>query len=180
MLKQCQTIQNSSERLACYDKMLPPIKDEAKAETLPDVGKWQTSTETSPVDDSKNIYLSLSAEQTISTGLDHGVTPQIWITCREKKTNLYIDWSTFLGTEETEVLYRLGKNKAKVANWDMSTDNKAVFYRGNVVSFIKTLMQTNTMFVRVVPYGESPVSTSFTITGLKDAIKPLQQACGWK
>ncbi|EHJ7968006.1 type VI secretion protein, partial [Escherichia coli] len=30
------------------------------------------------------------------------------------------------------------------------------------------------------PYNESPVSATFDLSGLSDALKPLQKACGWK
>ncbi|MEL8222763.1 type VI secretion protein, partial [Escherichia coli] len=30
------------------------------------------------------------------------------------------------------------------------------------------------------PYNESPVSATFNLSGLSNALKPLQDACNWK
>lgn len=128
-LLKCQLETKSDARLACYDEVLPPsaaVNDEATAGT----GKWQVNSKTSPVDDTKNVYLSLSANESIRSQFGESITPDLYITCREKKTELYINWNVFIGTDETQMLYRLDKQKAKTQIWDISSDNKAVFIVG--------------------------------------------------
>ncbi|MUA19399.1 hypothetical protein GNE63_15320 [Klebsiella pneumoniae] len=46
--------------------------------------------------------------------------------------------------------------------------------------FAPSLAKSEKMFARITPYNESPVSVTFELTGLNNALKPLQQACGWK
>ncbi|NCF07994.1 type VI secretion protein [Kosakonia sp. MH5] len=178
-LLKCQLETKSDVRLACYDAVLPPsaaVNDETTAGT----GKWQVSSKTSPVDDTKNVYLILAANESIRSQFGESITPNLFITCREKKTELYLNWDVFIGTDEASMLYRLDKQKAKTQTWDISSDNKAVFYRGNVVEFVKTLAKANGMYTQITPYGESPVSVSFDLSGLSEALKPLQKACSWK
>lgn len=33
------------------------------------------------------------------------------------------------------------------------------------------------MFTQITPYNESPVSATFDVAGLSEALKPLQKAC---
>jgi type VI secretion system protein VasI len=99
---------------------------------------------------------------------------------REKKTEVFINWDVYLGLEETSMLYRFDKQKAVERSWSISTDTKAVFYSGRDIDFVKAMTKADKMFARITPYNESPVSVTFDLAGLNSALKPLQQACGWK
>lgn len=178
-LLKCQSEAKSDARLACYDLILPP-KAAEKSMPVVGVGKWQISTKTSPVDDSENVFLMLSANDSFRSNFGESITPDLYITCREKKTELFINWDTYLGLNETQMLSRLDKQKAKTKVWDISSDTKAVFYRGNVIEFVKSLSQTNVMFTQITPYNGSPVNATFDLAGLAEVLKPLQKACGWK
>lgn len=178
-LLKCQSEASNETRLACYDKALPPtVAEESKPAV--GVGKWQVSTKTSPIDDSENVYVILSANDSFRSQFGELITPSLYITCREKKTELFLNWDTYLGLNETQMLSRLDKQKAKTKMWDISSDTKSVFYRGNVIEFIKALSKSNSMFTQITPYNESPVSVTFEVAGLSEALKPLQKACGWK
>lgn len=179
----CTSEINGTKRLACYDKLFPTMpadKVESTTEAVVNPGKWQTKITTSPVDDSKNVILFLPSNDSIRTPFGESVTPMLFVTCREKKTEVFITWDVYLGLEETSMLYRLDKQKAVERTWSISTDTKAVFYSGKNIDFIKTLSKAEKMFARITPYNESSVSVTFDLTGLSDAVKPLQKACGWK
>lgn len=167
-LLKCQSEAKNDARLACYDNVLPPKGIEG-IKPAASVGKWQVSTRTSPVDDSENVFVSLSANESFGSRFGESVTPGLYITCREKKTELYINWDTYLGLNETQMLYRLDKQKAKSKTWDISSDTKAVFYRGNVIEFINALAKANGMYAQITPYNESPVNVTFDLTGLSEA-----------
>ncbi|HDK6380009.1 type VI secretion system-associated protein TagO [Klebsiella michiganensis] len=181
---ECRSEINGTKRLACYDKLFPQdTKEEvapAAVEPAPNPGKWLTHITTSPVDDSKNVVLMLPSNDSIKTPYGETVTPTIFVACREKKTEVFINWDVYLGLDETSMLYRLDKQKAVERSWSISTDTKAVFYSGRDIDFVKALMKADKMFARITPYNESPVSVTFDLAGLNSALKPLQQACGWK
>ncbi|WP_447782951.1 type VI secretion system-associated protein TagO [Enterobacter asburiae] len=182
-LSACQNEVNGTKRLACYDRLLPQStseNNESVETAAANPGKWQTSITTSPVDDSKNVILSLSSNDTITTPFGESVIPSIYVACREKQTDVFINWDVYLGLEQTSMLYRLDKQKAVEKQWSISTDTKAVFYRGNDIEFVKALAKAEKLFTRITPYNEAPVTATFDLAGLSEAMKPLQKACGWK
>ena len=103
----------------------------------------------------------------------------MFIRCSENKTSLYVNWDMYLGLDSLNVLTRLGKTKATNKEWLISTDSKASFYNGNVIMYIKELMNHNSMLLQITPHGESPVSAEFDIRGLSVAIKAVRESCKW-
>lgn len=178
-LLKCQAEAKSDTRLACYDKLLPPNAGDVSKPAV-DVGKWQVTTEISPVDDSENVYVGLFANNSIRSQFGETITPGLYIACREKKTALFINWGAYLGLNETTMLSRLDKQKAITKKWNISSDAKSVLYRGDVIEFVKALTKANVMFTQITPFNENPVSATFEVSGLSEALKPLQKACGWK
>ena len=85
----------------------------------------------------------------------------------------------FLGSNRIKVLSRLDKQKATKRNWDISTDNKAIFAPGGYIKYIKNIMKHDKLLVQMTPYGANTVTTTFDIRGLKEAIKPFRDACRW-
>ncbi len=140
-------------------------------------GKWDTSIATSEIDDSQKVILTLAAENTIRSSY-RTERPTLYLRCAENKTEAYINWGVFLGSDNTKVLLRYDKEKAKTRRWGLSTDHKATFVRGNI-PFIKKLLKHKKLLVQVTPYSDSPVTTTFDLRGLKEAIKPLRKACHW-
>ncbi|HET9636712.1 MAG TPA: type VI secretion system-associated protein TagO [Gemmatimonadaceae bacterium] len=140
------------------------------------VSTWEVSQSTNPIDDSPVVTMRLEA---VSGHSRFGDSPTLILRCSRKKTDAYIVWNDFLGTDETTVTTRVGKGQALAQSWTLSTDNKATFYPSNVVSFVKSLLQVDTLVARTTPYSESPVTAIFVVTGLKEKIEPLQKACNW-
>ncbi|WP_392562486.1 type VI secretion system-associated protein TagO [Orbus sturtevantii] len=181
----CKNIKEKESRLTCYD-VLFETKAEVKV-TSNDTGKWKIQEDASPIDDSKTVVLMLNADAPIQVRYDH-TTPYLVIRCKENKTVLYVGFGTFLGSDRITPITRVDTEKA-VSNitWSISTDHEAMFYDGawggpgvkKTTDFIKELSDKNKYFIQVTPYSESPVNTTFTLTGLDEAIKPLRAACGW-
>lgn len=182
---QCKDESSDGKRLDCYDRFFSPTFAGAQVKkrddnSVRDVGNWQTDIKTSPIDDSKNVIISLNGNESFRTPFGETTTPTLFIACREKKTELFIDWDVYLGLDETTMLYRLDKQKAVNKSWSISTDTKAVFYRGKTIDFIKNLSSGQMLFAQITPYNENPVSTTFNLKGLSEALKPLQESCGWR
>lgn len=77
------------------------------------------------------------------------------------------------------MLSRIDKQKAKTEIWNISNDNKSVFYRGNVLEFIKSLRQANVLLAQITPFNENTINVTFDLAGLPEVLKPLQKECGW-
>lgn len=175
----CKSEINGTKRLECYDRLFPQSRQENSTATS-GIGKWEISNSTSKVDDSQNVILMLQGNETIRTTFSGMVTPTLFIACREKKTEVFVNWDIYLGLEQTRMLYRIDKQKAVNSSWNISSDTKAVFYSGRDIDFINALKGAEKLYVRITPYNESPVETTFDLAGLSEAVKPLQKACGWK
>ena len=175
----CAAKKASAERLICYDNIAKTLGvDKPQTVVTAGKGKWIVRTDKSPINDTTNVYLSLSSEQSVHSGYDT-VTPTLFIRCAGGKTNAYITWDLYLGLESTSMLTRLDKAPAVTKTWSISTDNKAVFVSGSDVAFAKQLMAHQTLLAQITPYSQSPVMATFDIGGLSEAIKPLREACKW-
>lgn len=142
-------------------------------------GAWRVSTETSPIDDSTNVHLALDSTNSITGRFGSNAQPRLYIRCKEKTTEVFVVWDVYLGIDETDILHRLDDRPARTLEWSISTDYKAAFYPGNDISFARELQKHDKLLLRVTPYGESPVTATFELAGLENAIESLKQACRW-
>lgn len=139
--------------------------------------EWRVSESTNPLDDSPMVTLSLDASGPSPSGFRS--TPTLIVRCRSKETDLYVNWDAYVGLDESTVTTRIGRAPATKKAWSISTDNKATFYPGSPVTFIKELLAADTLIAATTPYNESPVTAVFRLTGLAEKIQPLRTACKW-
>ena len=178
-LAECAAIKGDLERLECYDRLAREL-GLIKTTITPRIagtGKWKVSVEKNPVDDSKTVFLALLADEGKSK---FGEAIALIIRCKSNKTELFINWSDYLGMESTHVLTRIGNAPAQQRSWSLSSDNTATFFPEAPIAFIKSLMSADKLVAQVTPYNENPVTAIFDIRGLSEAIKPLQETCRWK
>ena len=135
-------------------------------------GRWKLSTEMSPIDDSQTIILRLYADGMVTAGYKKS-QPQLYIRYKEARLEAYIAFDFFIGSDGTEVTTRMGDESSRTRQWSTSSDYEAVFFPGDVETFINDLSRVDKFVVRLTPYGESPVTATFTTTGLSEAAKPL-------
>lgn len=174
-IKICSKIENSIERLDCYDKI---VKDNTK-NTVTTSDNWTIQKGKSKFTDTEQIYLITEATKPIKSMFGQNIFPILILRCQDNKTDVIIDWDTFLGIESVKVTERIDKEKVQTTDWSISTDNKATFRR-QPIKFIKRMLNKEKLLVQVVPYGENPVTTEFNIHGLENIIEPLQKMCNWK
>jgi len=180
-LAACAAVKSPLDRLGCFDKLTSQLGvDHPRAVpvvTAAGKGKWSVSATLSPIDDSKNVTLSLEANESVGARYRR-VTPTLILRCKERKTDAYISWDAYLGLEQTTVLTRLDDRPASKSEWSLSTDNKATF-APQAKTFIKGLLGHSRLVSQVTPYSESPVLVTFDLAGLDAALKPLSDACHW-
>ncbi|KER01734.1 type VI secretion system-associated protein TagO [Photorhabdus temperata] len=190
----CQSISDNTQRLKCFDSAVVEKTDknsstntnysddpEGVQEGNPtgNVGNWKIEKSRSPIDDSWNVYVFLASNEPIKTMFREITYPHLSAFCREGKTELFVDWSTYLGINETQMLQRIDSEKAVNKTFYISTDNKGVFYQGSVIPVIKKLMKSKRLYLQIVPYSDNSVNATFDLDGLSEAIKPLRHACKW-
>jgi type VI secretion system protein VasI len=146
------------------------------------VSKWRVNRETSRIDDSTNVVLSLNAESSISGWPGKNSTPSLILRCKEKKTEAYIvtgmSPQVEYGTDGATVTLRFDKEKATKYHTSKSTDGEALFF-GQSVGLIKNMLGHTTLLFEFVPFNSSPAMTTFDLRGLADAVKPLKEICKW-
>ena len=159
----------------CWDSLLNDF-DEGTFSTANTIAKWTVRTDTDPIDDSPTVTLRNDSNQGISS---FGEPITLVLRCSSGKTEVYIDWKDYLGSDRVSVTSRVGTNNAGTTLWGLSTDHKATFYPGFEDTFISRLMNTDTFAARATPYNESPVTAVWDLAGLSEAVTPLREACGW-
>lgn len=180
-IARCAALPADGARLICYDQLAKAMGLEGgkRVQNTAGAGRWTVRSETSPINDTKNVYLQLEADTTIRSMWGQ-TTPTLIARCKENTTEVFVTWNVFLGTDSTEVLERFGSEPARTREWTLSTDNKATFHPGSDTEFLKTMLKHDKLLLQVTPYSESPVMISFDLRGLASVLPELQAACHWK
>ena len=138
-------------------------------------GKWDVSVSKDELTDNKTVFVSLNA----SSGRGkYGDTVSLMLRCKNNKTEMYINWHTFLEVDDIEVIDRVDDKKAETSHWGISTDRKTSFRR-NPVAQIKKMLDSKKYVAQVTPYSENPITAVFETEGLDNAIKELRDTCHW-
>ena len=175
----CKSINDNEQRLACYDAAFEVNTSVVETNSK---SKWVITEDVSPIDDSKTVMLSLKSDSPIKSDFSQ-VIPTLNIQCKERETDFYINFNIFLSTNDIKPITRIDSDKAVTdVEWTISTDYKGLFYPGSqkkIQEFIKTLKDKKKFFIQVTPFSKGSVNTTFDLTGLDEAIKPVREACNW-
>ncbi|MDR0274124.1 MAG: type VI secretion protein [Burkholderiaceae bacterium] len=181
-MARCAAESNGVKRLECFDSIVHRLGLSSPRSATNTVSKWRVDKETSRMDDSTNVMVSLEAESNISGWPSKTYTPSLVLRCKEKKTEVYIvtgmSPQVEYGTNGATVTLRFDKDKATKIQTSKSTDGQALFF-GQSVSFIKNMIGHSTLLFEFVPFNSSPAMTTFDLKGIEEAIKPLRETCKW-
>uniref|UniRef100_UPI003341D5BE type VI secretion system-associated protein TagO n=1 Tax=Castellaniella defragrans TaxID=75697 RepID=UPI003341D5BE len=174
----CAAKSNAVDRLECFDALAEKVGATVTTTntTSKSSGKWSTSTDTDPMTDESIHFAMLRSSS--GTG-KYGDAVVMTVRCKDKKTEMYINWKSYLGRDTISTTYRVGKDKAKTSKWDVSTDHKAAFFPGSPVSLLKAIAENDSFVASLTPYSESPVTASFDTTGAAAALADIRKGCGW-
>ena len=178
----CAAESNSVKRLECFDSLSNRLGVASPKTTISTTSKWEVRKETSRIDDSTNVTISLDADSSISGWPGKTHTPSLVLRCKERKTDAYIITGmppqVEYGTNGASVTIRFDKEKATKYQTSKSTDGEALFF-GQSVGLIKNMLQHTTLLFEFVPFNSSPAMTTFDLRGLAEAVKPLKETCKW-
>lgn len=171
----CAAETNVVKRLACFDALAKAsgLAPETIATSAAAAGKWMTSTDTDPLTDKAVHYAMLSANEGKGR---YGDPIVMTVRCQNARTEAYINWSTFLGSEGLDVTSRIDKEAAVTTRWSLSTDSKASFMP-QVAATLQKFDGASTFVVNLTPYNESPITAIFDITGASEAFKDIRRDC---
>jgi type VI secretion system protein VasI len=137
-----------------------------------DKGKWNITTEMSPIDDSEIVTLSLQADSVIG-----GSTPSLIIQCKGRNTQVIFNLGRFPKIEDGVTL-RIDKTPAFKLQ-AVGLNNPVFISLPSPVDLIKKLMTGSSLVFEYTPYGRFPETTTFQIKGLDVAIKPIRNIGRW-
>lgn len=146
-------------------------------------GAWRVRRKTNPIDDTLTVTLSLVAE----TGTSRSGDPVTFIArCKSNTTEAYVVWGDFLGddsgdvySEWKRVTVRVGAEQAREERWGVSTDRNATFTPSWAGNLLKELLDEDRLVLQTIPYGESPNTAIFDVSGLRVVLGELAQTCNW-
>lgn len=173
----CSVIDNQIQRLSCYDSLATKYGQVAttKNTTTETKGGWVTATDFDPLTD-KAVHRARLVAQ-VGRGR-HGDEIVLRVRCSNGKTEAYIDWSTFLGSDDIEVTSRIDKAQPQKLKWSLSTDHKASFMPQSAMN-LKKFIGASTYIVNLTPYSENPITAIFDVSGADEAFKDIRQECKW-
>jgi type VI secretion system protein VasI len=178
----CAAETNSVKRLECFDLFSNRLGVASPRTATTTVSKWRVNKETSRIDDSTNVIISLDADSPISGWPRKTQTPLLILRCKERKTEAYVVTNMSpqveYGTDGATVTLRFDKEKATKYQTSKSTDGEALFFSQSV-GLIKKMLQHTTLLFEFVPFNSSPTMTTFDLRGLAEAVKPLREICKW-
>lgn len=177
-LAKCRATTDPAQRLVCYDDVAKQRGAAPTVSTSGGSGSWQVQETVSPVDDSRTVIAGLEGTP-IKDKFGRASKPTMILRCKENSTDAYIAFSDFLGSDDTSVLSRWDEEKAQTSSWSISTDHHAVFFP-NAIAAIKKIRTSGKLLVQLTPYSESPVMSTFDLSGAAAATAGISDACGWK
>lgn len=187
---ECSAVTDGVKRLECFDRIAELEQQEADAQAAQELTasetpeNWNVTISQSKIDDSKTVFLTTHANETVPGRFNRTARPWLVLRCLENTTSAHINFDGLHMADIQgygRVTFRVDKQKAFTRNTDVSTNNAALgFWSGGVsIPFIKQLFGGSTLLVQATPFSESAITFSLNIEGLEEAIKPLRAACNW-
>jgi len=145
----------------------------------PAMPTWEVDESKSPVDDSPSVILSIATSKPTRSRFGSPTDSQLIVRCREHKTEVYIALDDFLGSESSQVIYRLDNQPSRTGTWSHSTDGKAVF-APNAISLSRELATARTLFARISDFQGTSYDIEFKVEGLGTLLPKVATACKWE
>jgi type VI secretion system protein VasI len=181
-LRDCQRIEDSVKRLACFDLVAESTAPKATVVPPSQIPlNWMITTDVSKIDDSATVQVSTTSTNEIEGRYGHQVSLRLMLRCKENKTDVFVHFGGHYMAglyDVTSVTYRIDRKPAIEANFTESTNNESLF-APQPIPFIKALLGASALTIRAAPYNENSITADFNVSDLETAIKPLREACRW-
>lgn len=169
----CRRIPDDAARLKCFDAIVlaPQKADEPQA-----VREWSIEESKSPLDDSPEVFASLSSDDGRS---------ELIIRCKQRKADLAILPNGLFAIDRGEVMLQINDGPPVTGSWSASSNSKGLF-APNAAALIRTLPEGGRLFVRATGHMARPADDATfqlgAVTVVKDrvaaACKPSPEGAG--
>lgn len=145
----------------------------ASSSSFASTSEWREYQGNDPFTDESYIRLTLSG-RFLGVLDDHKMVA----TCKNNKTEIYVNFNDYLDNDAVKVTYRFDDNKAKTNIWDISTGGTAVFSQ-KPIGFIKEMMKSEKLIIRARNWRGVDKIAYFNVKGLSEKIGNLRKTCNW-
>lgn len=198
----CATVKDALQRLECYDRLarrlevaaptaattrsapaVPPPVRPAPAVTgyAPEPpspgGHWERNIERNGKGRITKVTLRLPAAS--EKGGIGGEPVTLVLRCMGTETSVSIDWQNYVGENGVPVTLRADDSGGVRKLWQVSVNGSQTAYPGNAVALIRGWRGVHALHAQLNPYGGYPMAATFDLTGLEQALAPLQATCRW-
>lgn len=158
-----------------------PVSKDEDAVSIAGVAKWIIRSERSRFDGSPTVYAALLAEDMVVDSYGMSYTPFVAVRCREGETSFLLTYGNlFISLFDKEVEYRLDDGRAHSDVWSISTNSYAVgLWASSARHFVDSLYGHDKLVFRMTPSSENQLTSTFDISGIREAAKPVRDTCGW-
>ena len=109
------------------------------------------------------------------------VTPRLEFRCDNATGGIIarIDWRRFISSFSTEVGFKVDDGKFTWLKWKVDESEKVTVSpsAADTATLLAALEGGNSLLVDVTPYSEAPVTVTFGLTGLAEALGELREHC---
>lgn len=152
------------------DPHKPKIASDIRQQPTKMRQNWEMSSSKSEIDDTIGYTIICDAEAPVSKrNLIKGI-PHFVIRYKEGRTTAHISYPFFLSNQKMPVTIRFDSDEAITDDWDISTSNDAVFMPYPIADLLQMIEDSKKMVVRLTPFGESPVTSTFKISGFRSIV----------
>jgi len=176
----CVDISDPDDRLNCFDAAFVTVEETPRAAD----SEWDISIETSSLDDSKLVIISVTSSEQLSGPYGQSSYGRLILRCQENTTSAQVYFGDHFMSDlqgRGRVDYRIDAEQPRRVDMRVSTNNKflGLWNGGTAIPFIQRMFAADELLVRATPFSDSPVEMKFPISGLEDQITPLRDACAW-
>lgn len=174
-LRACSAKTSDSDRLACFDKLVP-LEVATKAAR----GKWKIERGKSEMDDSVVVTTSLDATSPISFWPSRSYVPTLHYRCKEKRLELFVVAGASASVESSNdtasMRLRLDDGEPQPLPAAKGTSD-GIFFLPFGPYYLQTWAAFHRLRIEFTPYNSSPVVMDFEITGFEEPYKAVIEAC---
>ena len=139
-----------------------------------ETSRWQTSVNKDPITDATNVYIVRVSDD------DNAV---LTLRCKDNLSEVIVTQHDIPEENGISTTYRFDSQPPVSAKWDSLHAGGGIGLPDTVipaVEFARKMMEARKLTIRIEPERADTLTTTFTLDGLTDVLKPQKTHCDWK
>lgn len=141
---------------------------------------WEFSQSTDSMTDMTTISASVTSKP-YKTDETEALDVLLGVKCQEGRLSITFMTSEFISNSPKLIRYRFDKEDPKTKKWNVTPNFKGQHSTGwvDAAYFITMAEESNKLILQFQPYGELLREVEFDVSGDKDKLGAIVQACPW-